>query len=61
MDKVYLKLIDAYTLSIYTAKTLFGFNIQESSDPDGAAKAKAAELQAKLDSLRASYKGKARN
>ena len=58
MDKVYLKLIDAYTLSIYTAKTLFGFNIQESSDPDGAAKAKAAELQAKLDSLRASYKGK---
>ena len=58
MDKVYLKLIDAYTLSIYTAKTLFGFNIQESSDPEAAAKAKAAELQAKLDSLRASYKGK---
>lgn len=58
MDKVYLKLIDAYTLSIYTAKTLFGLGIQESSDPDGAARTKTAELQAKLDSLRASYKGK---
>ena len=58
MDKVYLKLIDAYTLSIYTAKTLFDFKIHESSDPDGAAKAKAAELQTKLDSIRASYRGK---
>lgn len=58
MDKVYLKLIDAYTLSLYTAKTLFGLGIQESSDPEAAAKAKAAELQAKLDSLHASYKGK---
>ena len=55
VDKVYLKFIDAFTLSIYTAKTLFGFKIQDSSDPDAAAKAKAEELFAKLESIKASY------
>ena len=55
VDKVYLKFIDAFTLSIYTAKTLFGFKIQDSSDPDAAAKAKADELFAKLESIKASY------
>ena len=55
VDKVYLKFIDAFTLSIYTAKTLFGFKIQDSSDPDAAAKAKTDELFAKLESIKASY------
>ena len=58
MDKVYLKLIDAYTLSIYTAKTLFEYKIQEASDPDSAARAKAAELEKKLASIKDSYKAK---
>lgn len=57
-DKVYLKFIDAYTLSMYTAKTLYGFRIHEAADPDAAAKEKAAELSKKLETLRASYTAK---
>lgn len=58
MDKVYLKFIDSYMMSVYTAKTLFDYKIQEASDPDGAARNKAAELQQKLDSIKASYQAK---
>lgn len=58
MDKVHLKMIDIFTLSIYTAKTLADFKIHEASDPDAAANAKAAELQKKLDSIKDSYRAK---
>ena len=58
LDKVYLKFIDAFTLSIYTAKTLYGYKIHEASDPDVAAKKKAEELTAKLESIKASYSSK---
>lgn len=58
MDKVYLKMIDHFTLSIYTAKTLYEFKVHEAADPDAAASAKAAELQKKLDSIKASYSAK---
>ena len=58
MDKVYLKLIDEFTLSIYTAKTLFGYKIHEASDPDAAAKEKMQELTGKLDGILASHKEK---
>lgn len=58
MDKVHLKMIDIFTLSIYTAKTLADFKIHEASDPDAAASAKAAELQKKLDSIKDSYRSK---
>ena len=58
LDKVYLKFIDAFTLSIYTAKTLYGYKIHEASDPDEAAKKKAEELTAKLESIKASYSSK---
>jgi ABC-type sugar transport system ATPase subunit len=58
VDKVYLKFIDAYTLSMNTAKTLYGFKIHESSDADAAAKAKSDELTKKLDGIRASYEAK---
>lgn len=58
MDKVYLKLIDAYTLSMYTAKTLFGYQIHEASDPDAAATKKREELERKLSSIRDSWKSK---
>ena len=44
-DKVYLKFIDAFILSIYTAKILYGYGIQDAADPDAAAKAKAEELK----------------
>ena len=58
-DKVYLKFIDAFILSIYTAKILYGYGIQDASDPDAAAKAKAEELKKKLDGIRKSYEAKA--
>lgn len=58
MDKVYLKLIDAYTLSLYTAKTLFGYKLHEASDPEAAAKSKREELEQKLSSIRDSWKSK---
>ncbi|MCD8348032.1 MAG: ABC transporter ATP-binding protein [Lachnospiraceae bacterium] len=58
MDRVYLKLIDAYTLSIYTAKELFNLKIQEASDPDAAAKKKAEEYAQKEASIRKSYEAK---
>lgn len=58
MDKVYLKLIDAYTLSQYTAKTLFGYKLHEASDPEAAAKSKREELEKKLSSIQDSWKSK---
>ena len=58
MDKVYLKLIDSFIISIYTAKTLFGYKIHEAADPQEAATKKAQELQGKLDGILASYKEK---
>lgn len=58
MDKVYLKLIDNFIISIYTAKTLFGYKIHEAADPQAAAQKKAQELQGRLDGILASYKEK---
>ena len=60
-DKVYLKFIDAFTLSVYTAKTLYGFKIHEAADPEVAAKAKAEELMGKLEDIRASYAARGRS
>lgn len=58
MDKVYLKMIDAFTISIHTAKILYDMKIQEASDPDAAAREKAAEQEKKLAGIRESYKAK---
>ena len=46
--KAILKLIDAFTLSQYTAKTLFGYHLENNPDCAG----KIAELEAKADSAR---------
>ncbi len=48
--KAYIKLIDAFTISIYTAKKLFGYHLEEGKDLSGEIKA----LQAKADSARKS-------
>ena len=58
MDKVYLKFIDNYTISIYTAKTLFGYKIQDAADPGKAAKDKCCELRGKLDGILSALKTK---
>ncbi|MCR5278034.1 MAG: ABC transporter ATP-binding protein [Lachnospiraceae bacterium] len=54
--KAYVKLIDNYTLSIYTAKELFGLKIHEAKDPNAVAKEKAAAYEDKLTSLKIKYK-----
>ena len=53
--KVYVKLIDTYTLSIYTAKELYGLGIHTSSDPASSAKAKLAEYETKLSNIKKKY------
>ncbi|MBQ5952212.1 MAG: ABC transporter ATP-binding protein [Lachnospiraceae bacterium] len=56
--RAYIKLIDAFTLSMFTAKELFNLKIHEASDPAAAGAAKAAELEKKLEGIRDSYKAK---
>ncbi len=51
--KAYVKLIDNYNLSIYTAKELYELKIHEAKDAAEAAKAKYTEYCAKLDEIRA--------
>ncbi len=58
LDMVYLKLIDSFTLSMSTAKTLYGYNIQDAADPDAAAAQKYDEMSKKLEQIRSSYKSK---
>lgn len=57
-DKVLLKFIDAFTISIYTAQILFKYNIHTASDPDAAAASKREEIEKKLEAVRDSYKSK---
>ena len=48
--KSYIKLIDAFTLSIYTAKKLYGYHLEQGKDMSG----EIASLRAKVDSARKS-------
>ena len=48
--KAYIKLIDAFTISIYTAKKLFGYHLEEGKNLSGEIKA----LQSKADAARKS-------
>ena len=58
MDKVYLKFIDTFTISIYSAKKLFGFKIHESIDPQDVADDKKAELEKEYKSVVEAVKAK---
>ena len=61
--KAYVKLIDNFTLSIYTAKELFNLKVHESSDPTTNAKEKSLIYKEKLSSIESKFKaeGKALN
>ncbi len=48
--KAYIKLIDTFTLSIYTAKKLYGYHLEQGKDMSG----EIASLRAKVDSARKS-------
>ena len=58
MDKVYLKYIDTFTMSIHSAKKLFGYKIHEESNPQDLADAKRAELEKRLAQIESELKGK---
>ncbi len=54
-NKAHVKLIDNYSLSIYTAKELFGLGVHSASDPSTVAKAKLAEYEKKLADIKSRY------
>ena len=54
-NKAYVKLIDAFGISIFTAKELFGLGIHTASDPIAAAKTKLSEYETKLSTIRKKY------
>ncbi len=62
-NKAYVKLIDNYNLSIYTAKELYSMGIHSSSDPMTSAKSRLSEYENKLEEIRNRYakEGKALN
>ena len=57
-EKVYLKFIDTYTISRYTAKELFSMGLHESGDLVKAAKAKSESLAQQLKEMKASHEAK---
>lgn len=57
-ERVYLKFIDAFTMSIYTAKEFFGFKLHESGDLVKAAGKKSESLRQELEQIRKSYEEK---
>ena len=60
-DKVYLKFMDSFTLSVYSARTLLGYRLHEVPEPVMEAKMKAAELERKIEAIRASYQKNGRD
>ncbi|MBE5828723.1 MAG: ATP-binding cassette domain-containing protein [Butyrivibrio sp.] len=54
-NKAYVKLIDNYNLSIYTAKELFAIGVHTAGDPATLAKAKLSEYEKKLSDIKAKY------
>ncbi|MBR1623947.1 MAG: ABC transporter ATP-binding protein, partial [Pseudobutyrivibrio sp.] len=54
-NKAYVKLIDTYNLSIFSAKELFGLNIHGANDPAAAANTKLNEYEAKLKEVTGKY------
>ena len=56
--KEYIKLIDAYTISMFTAKELYRFDLQSAKDPGARAKELTEKLKAKLTAAQAAAKAK---
>ena len=54
-NKAYVKLIDNYSLSIYSAKELYALNVQGAQDAAAAAGAKLSEYEARLTSIKEKY------
>lgn len=57
-NRVYVKLIDAFELSIFSAKTVFELKIHESEDPEESANKYRAEYENKLAAIIDAHKAK---
>ena len=53
LDKAYLRLIDLYEISLFTAKTLMGMKLQEAGDPKAAAAQEIKKLEGNLAAAKA--------
>jgi ABC-type sugar transport system ATPase subunit len=56
-NKACIKLIDQYEISMFTAKTLMGYDLQNSMEPATVARARIAELQKTVDGAAARANG----
>ena len=54
-NKAYVKLIDNYNLSIYTAKELYAMGLHTASDASAVAKTKLSEYESKLSGIKSRY------
>ena len=54
-NKAYVKLIDNYNLSIYSAKELYSLGIHTANDPAALASTKLTEYQEKLSAINSKY------
>ncbi len=57
-EKALLKLVDTYTVSMYTAKKVFAFNLHSDSNAMDRAKKLAAEYEGKVEAAISAYKAK---
>ena len=57
-NRAYVKLIDAFELSIFSAKTVFELKIHESNNPEEAANKFKAEYEQKLSAILDAHKAK---
>lgn len=57
-DRACLKFVDAYTLSIYTAKELYAYKLQEQANPVTAAEEIRNKLKKQLDQIIDAHKSK---
>lgn len=55
LSRVLVRLIDSYEISVYTAKTLLGYKLNEALNPDVVAKAHITELEAQIENLKKKY------
>ena len=53
VDKAYLRLIDLYEISLFTAKALMGMKLHEAGDPKAAAEQEIKKLEEKLAAAKA--------
>lgn len=55
LSRVLVKLMDSYEISVYTARILLGYKLNEALNPDVVAKAHIAELESQIENAKKKY------